>query len=498
MKIRTKHTLIGLAFSVLFLLFTGAVYGHELDRYEKRYLLADSLIRSGETGAAITIYESLFWSFGEHQNNELMVGAMHRMGDLYLAAGDTSFAKGIFEKSVSVSKELQDSFFLSLSYNQLGRLYLKKEQHKTGIYYLEQSFTLAEQQGDEITMATLLNNLAGAYRKTRCYEEAIKALEKSLALSLAIDSKVGLPHIYLNLYHTYTDLNDKNEAMKWLEAAYIAAKDLNNIEVLSQVELAYYETHKSEGDLPKALAHYEAFIGLENKRLNANFEQKIIAHKKQWENFKTASMIARLALEAESSRKSSNIRSIIIGGLILFAVLLCYIVVRGIKGRRIIQNLFRNELEKQRELKKQAIELEKLRSESKSRQILMNKMIRTKKNEVIKHIEETLENFLAKEDITLLVNLKAEIKSKRELNQDWDTFLVHFNNVHPNFLKSMKAKYPALTQNNLRLAAYIKMGLENREISNLMSITIESVKSAKKRLKKKLQMSPGELFVFEG
>lgn len=468
------------------------------DEYKNRYLKADSLFLAGEYEKARILFESVLWSYDKHNIDGIMMGSLHSLGDLHLYSGDTLFAQGLFEKSVLISNSLQDSFLLCRSLNQLGRVKMKRGFVDEGIDLLEQAYQLAEGYKDTLGMAGLRNNLALAYRSAGNCEESIRSLLESKQLYEESNNFFGHSYIYLNMYFGYECLGENKYGVKYLDSAFASAVEYNNNQVLSRVELEYYEYYKEGNAIEKALLHYENHIEIERKIESTAFEKKMTASRERWENLKHSSTIQKLELERESNQKSAKIRNIVIGGLVIFVGLLIYVLFREMKSRRIIQNLFRKELERQRVLNEQEMELEKLRSESKSRQILMNTIIQSKKNEVLKRVEETLDTFLLDQDITLIKSLKSEIKFDKKVEQDWDNFKKHFESVHPNFLMGMKTNYPSLTQNNLKLAAYIKMGLDNKEIANLMSITIESVKSAKKRLKKKLGVSPGELFVFDG
>lgn len=72
---------------------------------------------------------------------------------------------------------------------------------------------------------------------------------------------------------------------------------------------------------------------------------------------------------------------------------------------------------------------------------------------------------------------------------DWDRFAVHFDHVHSNFLSVLKEKFPALTGNELKLCAFLKMNLSSKEIADLMSISLKAVEVGRYRLRKKLQIS---------
>lgn len=72
---------------------------------------------------------------------------------------------------------------------------------------------------------------------------------------------------------------------------------------------------------------------------------------------------------------------------------------------------------------------------------------------------------------------------------DWEHFAVHFDHVHANFLSKLKAKLPALSANDLKLCAYLKMNLTSKEIAQLMSVTVRAVEVSRYRLRKKLDVS---------
>ena len=49
-----------------------------------------------------------------------------------------------------------------------------------------------------------------------------------------------------------------------------------------------------------------------------------------------------------------------------------------------------------------------------------------------------------------------------------------------------------MTKNDLRLAALLKMNLSSKEIASVLNITMEGVKKARQRFRKKLKISSDE------
>jgi ligand-binding sensor domain-containing protein/DNA-binding CsgD family transcriptional regulator len=81
------------------------------------------------------------------------------------------------------------------------------------------------------------------------------------------------------------------------------------------------------------------------------------------------------------------------------------------------------------------------------------------------------------------------INEAERADGDWEHFAVHFDHVHSDFLTKLKEKIPALSANDLKLCAYLKMNLSSKEMAQLMSISIRAVEVSRYRLRKKLNVS---------
>ena len=59
----------------------------------------------------------------------------------------------------------------------------------------------------------------------------------------------------------------------------------------------------------------------------------------------------------------------------------------------------------------------------------------------------------------------------------------------PDFLKKVKQAHAALTPNDLRLCAYLRLNLSSKEIAPLLNISVRSVEIKRYRLRKKMDLS---------
>lgn len=92
---------------------------------------------------------------------------------------------------------------------------------------------------------------------------------------------------------------------------------------------------------------------------------------------------------------------------------------------------------------------------------------------------------------------EAIVKTERLLYSkiyqvDWDDFEFHFEFIHQNFFKKVRNIIGDLTPNELRLCAFIRLNMTNKEISLINYTTPDSVNTARKRLKKKIGLQPHE------
>lgn len=106
-------------------------------------------------------------------------------------------------------------------------------------------------------------------------------------------------------------------------------------------------------------------------------------------------------------------------------------------------------------------------------------------------LDTMIANVEKKEKITHgdLSRIRHKIHANLALEEGWKSFREQFLKVHPQFFKALTQDYPKLTQNDHRHCAYIKMGLNTKEIAQLLNINPTSVQIARVRLKKKMHLS---------
>lgn len=74
------------------------------------------------------------------------------------------------------------------------------------------------------------------------------------------------------------------------------------------------------------------------------------------------------------------------------------------------------------------------------------------------------------------------------------TFEIQMDELHQEFFKKLKEQHPGLSNNDLRLCAYLKIGLSTKEIAEILNILPSSAFITRSRLRKKLNLAVDEDF----
>lgn len=149
-------------------------------------------------------------------------------------------------------------------------------------------------------------------------------------------------------------------------------------------------------------------------------------------------------------------------------------------------------LEKDKELIKQDKKLLEEDNIRKSKELANYTMMLVKKKDVFNETFENLQDFQktlktqgAKRNLR---NIIQKLNNHRIGEEYMKVFDVNFEKVHKNFFKTLKEINPDLTKRELRLCAFVKMDLTNKEIAPLLNISVRGVETARYRVRKKLDV----------
>ncbi|SFG33662.1 ligand-binding sensor domain-containing protein [Pontibacter chinhatensis] len=137
---------------------------------------------------------------------------------------------------------------------------------------------------------------------------------------------------------------------------------------------------------------------------------------------------------------------------------------------------------------------EKLESEleHKSKELASSAMHVMQSLETIDKVRGQLQTVMEQvEDRQALHQLRKVLRSVEEdikVENNWDQFELHFNQLHQGFLKRLRHDFPDLTHRDIKLCAYLRMNLTSKEIASLLNLSLRGVETSRYRLRKKLNL----------
>lgn len=159
-----------------------------------------------------------------------------------------------------------------------------------------------------------------------------------------------------------------------------------------------------------------------------------------------------------------------------------------------LQYLHQLELEKsEKEIVKLKNEKLEAEIEHKNSELATSAMHLVQKRAMLGKIRDELNGLLKtinNEQVSLEFKRLLKLLVQDDKTEDnWENFAFHFDKVHSDFLVVLKNRYPDLTASELRLCAYLRMNLSNKEIAQLTNISVRGVEIGRYRLRKKLGLA---------
>ena len=166
-----------------------------------------------------------------------------------------------------------------------------------------------------------------------------------------------------------------------------------------------------------------------------------------------------------------------------------------LESEQSILNLKNQQLESEQEIL--SLQNEKLTTEvdTKNNELMSKAVQMAHKNELLLGIKDDLENIKTASETDRLKSLRGltrTLESEIENKENWDQFLLYFNQTHQDFIHQLQTKHPNLTQNDLRMCALTRLNMSNREMATLLNISITGIEKSRYRLKKRLDLTVDE------
>lgn len=506
----------------------GIVYSNQ-EKFDKSFLILEKIKQTSNKTDFIKAYATYLEAYIKLNNNDsqnalkafqkvasilenthdysLLTKTYYNLYSIFSNLNDTENTLLYTQKMIKSALLSRDKNLLSNSYTALAVAYTLKYDESKKPEDLDLIFKYSNEAikyGDEYknqvgsrTYAIAKLNLASYYLRYHPKEINIikdKTKEALAASKVAVGNEIVLASCYGILSQIAQTENNMNAAENYLLDAYNILKD--------QKPIYYYSIIMVSSDLSalyEKMGLYQKALQFQKLTTEYNLalysEEEATTIKKieaQYQFNKKEKEVSTLIERSESQRK----QKLLYAGLGIIALIGSFFMFRSYHYR------LKYSLQKEKKLEAENHEAElliKLQEEEQNRlkaekelsllkqQKLQDEILATQLH--IQHKNNVLHQLKTKLEDDTSVNINKIIKEENIFDSDFEKTKFEIQEIHPNFFHVINQKaVQKLTTLDAKYCAYIYLGMETKQIANLLNVEPKSVRMTKYRLKQKFSL----------
>lgn len=483
-------------------------------RVNSMILIAFCHFRASEYKKALEMaYEAM--EISEDMNYDLgLAKSMRLIGSICDALDDHDLGSRFFFDSLKIFEKLKDKSGISLVLGDIGIGFFNQQDYKKALDYYNKSLSIAQEINSLTVIKKQYNNIAVAYGGMQNYDTAILFFNKAIDINIKLGDKLGWGLNIMNVGYDQMNQEKYQDAFVSFQKALDFFVETNNKYHLAECYINYGYCYFSSNMTEQGVYYFKKALQVGNENSfyriihsSAEILNKIYSQKRDTLNaykYLTIQKVAQDSLYAKNKLKllsklelqylndkkefrrkledqrKNNLTRVIIFGLVSGIIILILLLSRfRLKSKFII-------------LEKEKIEVE---LHSKDKELTVNLISLIKKNEMLASISNKLiffqQNAKGTEAKEIANSISQEIRNTTD-DKMLNEFTTRFQEVHAGFYETLLLKFPDLTQNELKLCAFLRLNMSSKDISELTGQYPPSIDRARYRLRKKLGISNSE------
>lgn len=440
---------------------------------------------------ALQHFDSAKKLFSELEDKEGIANIILNEGMVHSDLRDYDKALKMYDDAINKFEALGLKNRIATTYTKIGSLYLDQNKPDYAKVHLDNAIAIHTENGYTYGIAEAHNRLGIMYLNQDELEQAFYHISKSINLGRDLNDKEGLTSNLLHFGILLSKDKQYNHAYDHIMLSLNSAKEngLKRYELLAYNALK--EVRLAEGKAEEAIMFYDKYSALKDSLYNTDRSVQIAALQFQNELDNKSQEVILLKEKEKNNRIMQWALSIGLFGLIISSIIF-YIAYRK-------QNKQREELNASKELiSRTALENAELKQKELSQELeFKNKELTSytlnfvQKNELFQVIDDKLselENATPAKREKGIREISRLLKQHINIDKNWNDFKRVFEEVHSDFIIKLKEKHEDLSANDLKVCALTRLNLNIKETASMLGITPESVKTARYRLRKKLNL----------
>lgn len=450
--------------------------------------LAEIFYHQAAYPQAVSYYYKADHIFRKSNNFLHLAKTLNKTGEAFYYSKQYAVSLTKFQEALILYKRLNDQNGIAESYGLIGQTYEKSGKYPQAMKYQQLALKEFHKMKDKTGIAKIYENLGSIYEDGAKMDSALKYYTLALSLNKANNNDLAQIEVINNIGDVYRKTGKYQEALGYTRKAGQMAFALNDQYQLSS---AYRDLSKNF-DLMKrydSAYHYS--------ELGRNIFLRIFTEdtNKQLALLQTLFEIQQKDVAITGFEKEKKANQFIIAASVVIVILLALLAASIISRQRLkIKN--EQQLNEQNNVlyhaQKDSIEAE---LELKSKELTSNTLHVIQSNQFLEELRTELEEMIKddkRDQKKRLQQIVAKINQSTSRDKHWKEFSSLFEQIHHTFFDNLKKYSDELTASDLRLVALIKMNLNSKDMATLFGISPDSLRVARYRLRKKLDIPQGE------
>jgi len=353
-------------------------------------------------------------------------------------------------------------------------------------FEIAQNLALSEK--DSLRYAKTLGNQARIYEGMKDYQKALSLLDKDLEISKSLGNNKNTVFALMMRIRLCISMGANREVRQMIKETEHLLEGADDKKTILELEGHKLNLAVQNGDLKQEL---NARRRIEQLQDSLRFldgdpvlsQLKFMADKQKYAD--------KLSL-AQALIKKKRAETRLWVTLSLFVLVVSFFIYNAFRYRS--RKRMREYEYQLLNLKYTKAELDKELMSSKSQ--LEEYMVYLKRNNEQIDLLSSMLDEMGERPVKDRDELKTLLQSHLITDEKWQEFKLLLAKEFPNLLQNIQAKFPDITESNLRVIVLMKMGLNNREVANVLGVTPDAIKKSMQRLKKKLGGQAGILMEY--
>ena len=479
---------------------------------------AQSLIQMGRSYIRTSDYKkatecaekALELSIGQNMGDET-AGAKGILSVIFFEIGDFDKSAKFDFENLKYYEQINDQKQIGLVLGNIGTDFVNQKNYEKGLEFLKKSLDIAVKNNDFEGIAYQYNNIASIYFEYfKDYKIALSYFKEALKVNNRLGDKQQQGIYLMNIGLCFSKLNRNDSVLKYYLESNEIFRRLKNNSLYSECQTLIGDYYFTMNNIRRSILYADTALKIsQGNHLLENIKSSAGLLHKIYLNIKDTALAYRYALIEDHAEDSlfvlQNSKEVY---KLEFQYnyekldkarqidrqrkddLMLLVIISLVSGLIIIVLAFSRHRIKAKKvlLEKQSIEKE---LEFKNKELTINLMSLMKKNEMLSDISTNLIEIEKGAKTTetrkalSLISTKIRHSSEDKILKEFST---QFQEVHAGFYEKLLNSFPDLTQNELKLCAFLRLNMSTKDISELTGQSTIALENARYRLRKKLRI----------